>query len=608
MLNSDIEAFRASLNPRDKASIIEIAVENYSRRSDLEARLCVLEQINNDMSLQYDEMRNLLKCRDHEIEELRKQNLHLTGVRTMQAQEMYGHSSEKVSSILSETSCEKFEDPLSEDADAEECSQPESLHVSQKVISFDRTHKGHKAGRRMDDASSLPEVTYYDYDIEKLNDMFGEGNWRFFSWDRHETREVQRRYTYRKITFTPVISYGLEHMLYRMPYEGSIIPKSMVSSSLLASILSDYANMHMPLYRMEHDVDRYGFSISRQTMTRWMIKVAEDLFKPVLACMKKHLDSCVYQQGDETTYLAIEDKTHVNNYIWVHRTSELSDSRQIIIYCFELSREAGHLFEFYADHKESLYLTSDAYGAYNSLELHMPENVRICGCFMHARRRWVDALRSLHVEGNVNLEELPEMKAIRILTKMYEAEGDLKDLSVGKRHDERQEKVRPVVNEYFDYVHSLDEDNPLYSDKLKDAIRYSKNQEIQLRRFLEDGNIPIDNGASERNMKPVACHRKNSLFSFSKKGAAATMTIMSLIETAKANQAIPYYYLKYLLEKMSKGIYYSTPYDIEEMMPWSSAYQQYEKDERKRPLLSGAPPGNEKPHTPRKTSKAKKSA
>ena len=165
-----------------------------------------------------------------------------------------------------------------------------------------------------------------------------------------------------------------------------------------------------------------------------------------------------------------------------------------------------------------------------------------------------------------------------------------------------------MVNEYFDYVHSLDEDNPLYSDKLKDAIRYSKNQEIQLRRFLEDGNIPIDNGASERNMKPVACHRKNSLFSFSKKGAAATMTIMSLIETAKANQAIPYYYLKYLLEKMSKGIYYSNPYDIEEMMPWSSAYQQYEKDERKRPLLSGAPPGNEKPHTPRKTSKAKKSA
>jgi len=49
-------------------------------------------------------MRNLLKCREYEIEELRKQNLHLAGVRTMQAQEMYGQSSEKIVSIINERS------------------------------------------------------------------------------------------------------------------------------------------------------------------------------------------------------------------------------------------------------------------------------------------------------------------------------------------------------------------------------------------------------------------------------------------------------------------------------------------------------------------------
>lgn len=71
MLNSDIAAFREDLLARDKASIIEIAVENYSIRSDMEARLHVMEQISRDMSLQYDEMRNLLKCREYETEELR---------------------------------------------------------------------------------------------------------------------------------------------------------------------------------------------------------------------------------------------------------------------------------------------------------------------------------------------------------------------------------------------------------------------------------------------------------------------------------------------------------------------------------------------------------
>ncbi|MBR6396026.1 MAG: IS66 family transposase, partial [Lachnospiraceae bacterium] len=509
MLNSDIAAFREDLLARDKASIIEIAVENYSIRSDMEARLHVMEQISRDMSLQYDEMRNLLKCREYEIEELRKQNLHLAGVRTMQAQEMYGQSSEKIVSIINERSRSKFEDPLSEDAEGSE--QPEEVHTLGKVVSFGRTHKSGK-GRRTTDTSSLPEVTYYDYDIEKLNEQFGEGNWRFFSWDRHETREIQRRYAYRKVTYTPVISYGLEHMLYRMPYEGSIIPKSSVSSSLLASILSDYANMHMPLFRMEHDTDRYGFPISRQTMSRWMMKVAEDLFAPVLGCMKRYLDSCTYQQGDETTYQVVMDKSHIKNYVWVHRTSELSGTVQVIIYCFELSRGAAHLFDFYKDHEGPLYLTSDAYGAYSSLELHDPEKVTVCGCFMHARRRWVDSLRSLHADEKAELEALPEMKAIRILTKLYDEEGELRELSAEDRYEKRQEKVAPVVDEYFNYVNSLDDTNPLYSDKLKDAIRYSKNQETYLRRFLEDGNIPVDNGASERNMKPVACHRKNSLF------------------------------------------------------------------------------------------------
>jgi len=44
------------------------------------------------------------------------------------------------------------------------------------------------------------------------------------------------------------------------------------------------------------------------------------------------------------------------------------------------------------------------------------------------------------------------------------------------------------------------------------------------------------------------------------------------------------------------------------MMPWSAAYRQYEQYERRKPLLSGAPPGNEKPHTPRKKDKVKRTA
>ena len=45
------------------------------------------------------------------------------------------------------------------------------------------------------------------------------------------------------------------------------------------------------------------------------------------------------------------------------------------------------------------------------------------------------------------------------------------------------------------------------------------------------------------------------MFSFSLNGAEAMVTIVSLIETARANNADPYYYLKYLMDKMPKHLY-----------------------------------------------------
>ena len=76
------------------------------------------------------------------------------------------------------------------------------------------------------------------------------------------------------------------------------------------------------------------------------------------------------------------------------------------------------------------------------------------------------------------------------------------------------------------------------------------------------------------------------------------MNIISLIETAKENKAVPYYYLKYLLERMSKAVIYGHDYDIGEMLPWSKAYREYEQEQRMNIFEIGAPPGNEKPQTP----------
>ena len=604
MLKAEMDAYKNRLKTMDHDAVINETVSLFVKNDELEIRIKEMSESTHEMSLQFIQLKALAESREHEILELQKQIVHLTGVNASQTQEMYGKSSEKTSGIIKESaSGSNFSDPLSEDAPVDDGNQiAKDDGKDRKIIKFSTcASRSVRRGKTRMDTSALPHVVIYDYDIDSLNEEYGEGAWRFFTWEKHEVMELVRQHSYVKEIYTPVISHGSYNELSRVPFEGRIIPGSKASSSLLSSIFCDNINLHLPYYRLEHDVDRYGISISRQNMSNWSEAASENLFEPVYDYLKNLLKSFPCQQCDETTYLVITERGNVINYIWVHRTSELANTDQIIIYCYDASRSADHLIKFYEGLRSHIYLTTDAYGAYDALENAFPGLITLCGCFMHARRRPVDSFRT-KTKGltDEEISELPEMKMIEIIAKTYEAEGVLKDLDANDRLNNRQKEVRPWVDEFFEYVHSLDENNPAYGEKLQDAIKYSKNHETTLRRFLEDGNIPIDNGACERSVKPVAAHRNNSMFSFTERGARATMIQMSLIETAKANDAIPYYYLKYLLEGMSGAVYYNHPYNMEDMLPWSDAYRTYEAEQRQIYPGYGIPPGNEKPKSPRK--------
>lgn len=611
MLEADVCKYRQSLAAMDRESLIETAVENYRRCGELSALLSEHDRGNHELFLQYDEMKKRLEGAIREIDILRRQNEHLTGVRNVQAQELYGRSSEKTSGIISAAaSGSQPSDPLSEDSDATGNDHKKPVKIS--FESHPANKRGKEKGQKERILSSMPQCCVYEYDIDELNKKYGENNWRFAFWTAYDTIEVQKQCTYRKTTFVPVISYGLEHCMEAVPYEGRIMPKSLVSPSLLAFILEDLYGMHLPLYRQEHDPDRFGFPLSRQTMSNWVCYAAENQLEPVYDYLCSLLKACHYQQCDETTYLVVLEADHSKNFIWIHRTSEKMDTEPIIIYCYEPSRSADHLFSFYQENTGHTYLTSDAYGAYYSLMNHEPEKITVCGCFMHLRRRFVDAVSCIIlINGTIDAETLndhPAMIAVNMISQIYAAENPLGGLTADERLLRRQSDVKPLVDKLFEYIRSLDENDPLLGDKLKDAISYAKNNETALRQFLSDGNIPIDNGATERNVKPVSAHRNNSLFSFAERGAKASTIVMSLIETAKANGADSYLYLKYLLEEMSKGVIYNHPYRIEDMVPWCETYRVYEAKEKTLMALRSAPPGNERPRTPTKNKKPDKAA
>lgn len=614
MTTAKSEAFRQCLSKKSSEEILQIAVTLFDEKEDILIKLIEFQNASSEMAIQFQQMKDELQGARSECKALREQNQHLTGIKTIQSRELFGRGTEKSQDILKQAmnGSGAPSDPLAEDAiDSGE----ENFPPSQKgIIHFKNTGTPRKktVGKREKDLSGLPVCTVFDYDINALNSEYGEGNWRFAFWHEYPTVEVVRQTTYLKKTYTPIISVGLEHTLVRITNDKVLIPKSIVSPSLLAQIITDKYSLFLPLYRQEHDPGRFGFPLSRQTMSNWIIYACQELFGTVYEYMCGLQRECTYQQCDETTYIVIHDERNpgAKSYIWIHRSSELLAEPAIIVYCYEKTRCADHLRKFYAGQTTPFFLTCDAFSAYQSFANEMDGLVTICGCFMHARRRFVDALSVLSPRGMTEeqLMQLPEVKGITLIRDIYRADEPLKVLSAAERQEKRQTDVSKKVEAYFDFVNTFDLDDPLVSEKLKDAIQYSRNQEECLRRFLCDGNIPLDDGATERNVLPIAQGRRNYLFSNTESGAKATVVASTLIVTAKANDAEAYFYMKYLLEEMPGYLYDKGKGHLPDMMPWSDAYRSYESNQKQRLVDRMAPPGNEKPQTPRKGDHVNKTA
>ena len=364
----------------------------------------------------------------------------------------------------------------------------------------------------------------------------------------------------------------------------------------------------VPSYRMEADFFRSGIPLSRQTITNWINRFSRELFAAVAEHMTRLLLMRDHNQCDETTYEVICDdrKAGSKSYIWVHTTSELDLGNPIIVYTFELTRGTDHLRSFYGDAGYTGVITSDAYCSYETLEKEY-EGIQGSGCLMHTRRRFHYAAMLVSIKGKTPemFRELPEIKALSLLDAVNAAEKPLKKLPPEQRLQKRRDVVREKVDAYFDFIKTLDKDDPSYSEKMRDAIGYSLNQESKLRKFLEDPMIPVDNGFCERAIKPFATSRRNWLFSYSIDGAEAVAILFTLAETAKANDAHPYYYFKYLLEMLPRQKVTGDRSFLDDCMPWSETYRQYEKKEKKKALqffADSVPP--ERPRTPRKKDKS----
>ena len=352
-----------------------------------------------------------------------------------------------------------------------------------------------------------------------------------------------------------------EHMV-KADHPKALLHGSLVSPSLGAAIINGKYVNAVPLYRLEQEFQRYGLQITRQNMANWCIRLAEEY----LSILYDHLHEELYfyhvLQADETPVLVNHDgrKAGSKSWMWVYRSGHLYQDRQIVLYEYQQTRNASHPREFLKGY-DGICVT-DGYQVYHTLEKEL-EELTIAGCWVHCRRRFDEALKLIPKPSQKESNAFLLMKQIQAI---YREEGKLNDLSSDKRLKQRQAVIKPLVDAFFAYLKTI---NVSKKDKFGDAVRYALNQEKYLRVFLTDGDVPIDNNASERAIRGFCIGKKNWQMIDTIHGAKSSAIIYSIVETAKANNLKPFDYVQHLLEEIPKHMDDKDCSFLEALLPWS---------------------------------------
>ena len=352
-----------------------------------------------------------------------------------------------------------------------------------------------------------------------------------------------------------------EHMV-KADHPNVLLHGSLVSPSLAAAVINGKYVNAVPLYRLEQEFQRYGLQITRQNMANWCIRLGEEYLSVLYDYLHKELYSYHIIQADETPVLVNHDgrKAGSKSWMWVYRSGHLYQNRQIVLYEYQQTRNTSHPRKFLKGY-DGICVT-DGYQVYHTIEKEL-EELTIAGCWVHCRRRFDEALKlipkSCQKESNVFLL----MKQIQAI---YREEGKLKDLSSDERLKQRQVVIRPLVDAFFAYLKTIKVSK---KDKFGDAVGYALNQEKYLRVFLTDGDIPIDNNASERAIRGFCIGKKNWQMIDTINGAKTSAIIYSIVETAKANNLKPFNYVQYLLEELPQHMDDRDCSFLEDLLPWS---------------------------------------
>ena len=313
------------------------------------------------------------------------------------------------------------------------------------------------------------------------------------------------------------------------------IPRCKADVGLIAhAIVSKFAD-HLPFYRQDAIFEREGVAVARSTLDGWALGTADTLRLLGEALKQAVLDTDVLFTDDSVIPLLERGRGKTRKArLWVYVRGD--PGPQLAAYDFTRDRRNIRPVEYLDDYQGHIH--ADAYSGYD--ELFSKQGIVEVGCWCHARRGFDEAMTSRPREAS---------EILALIGRFYKVEKELRALTPERRRQQRQQSVRPIIDAIFKRIDEM-KATTLPSEPLRKAIGYVVNQQVPLRRFLDDGRLEADNNTAENAIRPLAIGRKNWLFAGSERGGQAAALYLGLIQSCKACDINPWAYFDDVLRRI----------------------------------------------------------
>jgi transposase len=416
-------------------------------------------------------------------------------------------------------------------------------------------------------------------------------------WDRTESLEIEPPKL--KVRVTKYPKYACrdhpECGIASPERPTGIVEGNKYDSSIAAQIITGKYGYHLPLYRLQDYFAGSGWTPSRSTQGNILANV-HFIIGPLLEFFRRTVQSDSAVGCDDTGVTLLYPKTipefdvndpkqrrirevfeealkknkpSINAKMWAYRGVNIP----LNVFDFTVSRHRDGPEVFFADYEGTLL--GDCWHGFAAISAASEGRIERAACNSHARRKFEQST------------SYPDDRKVwmRWYQQLYDIEDRGKSLSAEERLRLRQTEAVPIwaaMERWLAEVEQRTTNVILPKSDFAKALQYVRNHWVELKRYLSDGRLPMDNNETEQLMKQVALGRKNWLFAGSVEGGERNAGFLTLVSSALRNDLDVWLYVKDVLDQLLSG---ST--DYERLLPWNwaashpEAIRQYRVEERR---------------------------